>query len=318
LPEWLIERGIGETRAALVDDGAIVEARIGLEGATPAGTVLAARLTVTGESWRNAVATASDGTEYLLPSAPATVTEGTALNIEVIREAIPGSEPWKRPLARATSEPPSAARSLGGREIAFTSPGRNELDEAGWDDLIEQARTGLVEFGGGALRIALTRAMALIDVDGGLAPAELAVAGAAQAARAIRRLDIGGSIGIDLPTVAGKASRQAAAAAIDEHLPQPFERTAVNGFGLMQIIRRRDRPSLIEQVRFDPVATDAALLLRHAERAVGTGPLALTARDGVIDHIAAHPAWIDALQNRTGRTVRLVADPAVKGAGHAQ
>ena len=33
-PEWLIERGIGETRAVLVDNGEIVEARIELDGAT--------------------------------------------------------------------------------------------------------------------------------------------------------------------------------------------------------------------------------------------------------------------------------------------
>jgi len=71
-------------------------------------------------------------------------------------------------------------------------------------------------------------------------------------------------------------------------------------------------------VCLDPVATDAALLLRQAERSQGTGALTLTARAGVIDHIAAHPAWVDALQNRTGRPVRLVADAAKKGAGHAQ
>jgi hypothetical protein len=33
LPEWLVERGIGETRAALVADGEIVEARVELDGA---------------------------------------------------------------------------------------------------------------------------------------------------------------------------------------------------------------------------------------------------------------------------------------------
>ena len=43
LPEWLIERGIGETRAALVEDGRIVEARILRDGVVPAGTVLEAR-----------------------------------------------------------------------------------------------------------------------------------------------------------------------------------------------------------------------------------------------------------------------------------
>ena len=72
------------------------------------------------------------------------------------------------------------------------------------------------------------------------------------------------------------------------------------------------------RVGLDPVATDAALLLRRAERAVGTGVLTLTARARVIDHIAAHAHWTETLQNRTGRAVRLVTDPAVKGAGHAQ
>ena len=105
------------------------------------------------------------------------------------------------------------------------------------NDLLDEARTGVVTFAGGELRISPTPAMTLIDVDGYLEPDELAVLGAAEAARAIRRLDIGGSIGIDLPTASGKAARQAAAAAIDGALPRPFERTAVNGFGFVQIVR---------------------------------------------------------------------------------
>ena len=61
-PEWLIERGIGETRAALVESGRIIEARILRDGVIPAGTVLSARLKTVG---RNAVAVV-DGQEYLL------------------------------------------------------------------------------------------------------------------------------------------------------------------------------------------------------------------------------------------------------------
>src|SRR4051794_31323920 len=57
LPEWLVERGIGETRAVLIENGEIVEARIQLEGVCPAGSVIAARLTSVGTEWRNAVAT---------------------------------------------------------------------------------------------------------------------------------------------------------------------------------------------------------------------------------------------------------------------
>lgn len=316
MAEWLIERGIGEARAALVEDSAIVEARIELDGVTPAGTVLTARLIGVGQAGRNAVAKDADGTEYLLPKAPGGVTEGAPLNIEVLREAIPGSEPWKRPLARATDGPPSPAPPLSGREIAFPSPGRNELGEAGWDDLIEQARTGIVKFAGGTLRISTTPAMTLIDVDGLLLPAELAVAGAAEAARTIRRLGIGGSIGIDLPTVAGKAPRQAAAAAIDAALPQPFERTAVNGFGFVQIVRPRTRPSLLE-IWSDRAVAEARALLRRA--ASGSGPRRLAAHPTVIAVLERNPDWLDALARQVGGAVSLRVDPSLPiSAGHAE
>jgi ribonuclease G len=321
LAEWLIERGIGETRAALVEGGAIVEARIALDGVTPAGAVLPARLFDAGQSGRNAVARDDGGTEYLLPKGPNGTTEGGALNIEILREAIPGAEPWKRPLARATGKRPSPvlplSERLGGptHELAFPSPGRDALSEAGWDDLLEQARTGVVEFAGGTLRISPTPAMTLIDIDGGLAPAELAVAGAAQAARSIRRLGIGGSIGIDLPTVAGRAPRQAAATAIDEHLPQPFERTAVNGFGFVQIVRPRTRPSLLE-IWSD--AAEARALLRRAALS-GSGPRRLVAHPRVIVVLDQNAAWLDALARQVGGSVSLRPDPSLPiSAGHAE
>jgi len=316
LAEWVIERGIGETRAALVEGGSIVEARIDLDGVTSAGAVLAARLVEVGQSGRNAIARDAAGIEYLLPKAPNGVTEGAALNVEILREAIPGNEPWKRPLAHATDEPPSPAPPLSGREIAFPSPGRNELDEAGWDDVIEQARTGIVEFDGGTLRLSPTPAMTLIDVDGALSPAELAAVGAAEAARAIRRLGIGGSIGIDLPTVAGKPPRQAAAAAIDEHLPQPFERTAVNGFGFVQIVRPRIRPSLLE-IWSDRAAAESRALLRRA--ASGSGPRRLVAHPRVVAVLEQNPPWIDALARQIGGAVTLRSDPSLAiSAGHAE
>ena len=316
MAEWIIERGVGEIRAALIEDGAIVEARIELDGVIPAGTVLAAKLIDVGQAGRNAVARDDQGREYLLPKAAAGVTHGLPLNIEILREAIPGSEPWKRPLARATEASPSSAPPLKAREIVFPSPGRNEIDEAGWDDVIEQARSGIVEFAGGSLRISATPAMTLIDVDGMLSPAELAVAGAAEAARAIRRLGIGGSIGIDLPTTAGKAPRQAAAAAIDANLPQPFERTAVNGFGFVQIVRPRIRPSLFE-IWSDRAGAETRALLRRA--VTGSGSRRLVAHPAVIATLEKNPQWLDALAGQVGGAVSLRSDPALPiSAGHAE
>jgi hypothetical protein len=311
LPEWLVEQGIGETRAVLVEGREIVEARVELEGAAPAGTVLRAQLISLGQSGRNAVARDEHGTEYLLPRSPAGVTQGAPVTIEVRRETIPGAEPWKRPLAKVTQEPllslPSLAERLSARLLAFPPAGADELGASGWADLVEQASGGTVEFRGGALAIESTRAMTLIDVDGWLEPGELAVAGAAAAARAIRRLDIGGSIGIDLPTVAGKEARQAAAAALDAHLPQPFERTAVNGFGFIQIVRPRTRPSLIE-IWSERASAEARSLLRRAA-VDGPGARRLVGHPQVIAVLEARPHWLDALARQIGGLVSLRSEP---------
>jgi hypothetical protein len=259
LPEWLIERGIGETRAILVEHGEIVEARIQLEGVMPAGSTIAARLASVGANGRNAIATDEHGNEYLLPRGAPAVTEGAQLNIEVAREAIPGPEPWKRPLAKMTHEAVGAAPTLQGDELPLPAPA-DRFGAAGWNDVQEEARSGTTRFSGGELRIYTTPAMTLIDVDGGLAPEELAVRGAAEAAKAIRRLDIGGSIGVDLPTSGSKAARQKAGETIDQHLPQPFERTSVNGFGFVQIVRpSRLAPSCGGQ-RSSPLVPRASLL----------------------------------------------------------
>ena len=111
----------------------------------------------------------------------------------------------------------------------FPSPPRtSSLDAAGWNDLLEEARGGIVRFAGGELRISPTPAMTLIDVDGHLPPDELAVVGASAAARAIRRLDIGGSIGVDLPdrrrqggaASRGRRNRRHAASAVRAHRGQ--------------------------------------------------------------------------------------------------
>jgi hypothetical protein len=309
LPEWWIERGIGETRAVLVDDGAIVEARVDLEGAVPAGTVLEAHLKQTA---RPAIAVA-DGVEYLLSNGAPGVTEGATLNIEVTRAAIPGAEPWKRPLARASEEQPHEAPQLTGRELTFPAP-RDPI--AGWNDLIDEARTGIIQFAGGELRISATPAMTLIDVDGFLPPEELAVLGAGEAARAIPRLDIGGSIGIDRPTAGSKAARQAAAAAIDAGLCQPFERTAVNGFGFIQIVRPRRRASLIELAQ-DRATFEARTLLRRAAFEPA-GAKTLVANPAVIAALETQPRWIDALSRQVGGAIGLRADPNLPmSAGHA-
>lgn len=307
MPEWLIENGIAETRAALVDDGRIIEARIELEGTIPAGSVLEARLTSIGQDGRNAIARDAGGTEYLLPQGASREAEGSRLNIEVTREAIVGSESWKRPIGRVTlSEPvllPPLEQRLDGRVLVF--PGsRDELSEAGWNDLVEQAASGSIPFQGGQLQLFSTPAMTLIDVDCLSPSGELMVAGAHEAAQAILRLDIGGNIGVDLPTVREKSARMAAVERVDAVFAGTrFERTAINGFGFLQIVRPRSRASFLELAQ-DRAAFEARALLRRAALEP-PGPKRLVAHPAVIELLKGRTRWIEQLARQLGGTVEL-------------
>ena len=273
MPEWIIENGIGETRAALIDNGEIVEARVRRDGVISAGAVLEGRLATVAPR----ITVEAGGEQFLLPRGASGISEGRALRIEVVREALGGAEPWKRGLARLTEEPVREAPPLvDGRE--------GRID--GWDELLEEARSGLVRFDGGELRIEPTAAMTMIDVDGWLVPDRLGQMAAWAAALAIRRLDIGGPIGIDFPTLRDKADRKAVDEVLEQYLPKPFEKTAMNGFGFIQIVRPRARASLIE-LAADRAAFEARALLRRAGSEIGA------------IRLAAHPAITRLVEART-------------------
>jgi hypothetical protein len=308
LPEWLIERGIGETRFARIMDGRIVEARILVDGIVPAGTELMGRLKRSGLQLVADV----DGQEYLLPEGAHGVTDGGKLRIEVTREIIPGREFWKRPLGKLIHGAAGVVDRVTGREISFPSD-RNALNDSGWDDVIDEARSGIVSFEGGELRIFPTPAMTLIDVDGTLPPRELAARAAYAAARAILRLGIGGSIGIDFPTIHGKEARTQIGSAIEELLPRPFERTSLNGFGFMQIVRPRRHASVIE-LALDSAAFEARALLRRVAFEPA-GAKRLVAHPAVIASIAKKPEWIEQLARQVGGAVELRAEASLPMSG---
>jgi hypothetical protein len=308
LPEWLVERGIGETRAALVEGDEIIEARVLLDGMLPAGTSLRAGLKRTG---RPAIAHVGD-IEFLLPDGAPGFTEGQALTIEVIREQIPGAEPWKRPLARVTEGQWRTGELPVGQALPLPAAD-DRLERAGWSDLVEEARSGILRFEQGELRVSPTPAMTLIDVDGTLPPAELARAGAEASVRAIVRHGVGGSIGIDLPTISGKAERKSVDDSIDALLPKPFERTAMNGFGFVQIVRPRRHASLFELAQDRPAFEARALLRRAAFEPAG--PKRIVAHPAVIALLEGRPAWIEALARQVGGSIELRADAALPMSG---
>ena len=320
--EILFEHGIGEDRAALIEDGRITELHIerasaGNANAPRAGDVWDARLTSILVPGRRGIV-ALDDQEALIEPLPKGVTEGGRLRVAVTRESIPEPGRPRLPKVSALPDPPaglgrvSAGPSLLERLRQSPHPlhqlpthGPDRLEAAGWSEMIEEAATGHVAFSGGLLTISLTPAMTVIDVDGAGPPTELALAGARAAASAIRRLDVTGSIGIDLPTLTDKAARQAVGDAVDAILPRPFERTAMNGFGFLQIVRRRVRPSIPELIQGAPVETAALALLRRAEREPGIGQRTITAHPAVTAWLAQNPPLTDELARRIGAAVRL-------------
>ena len=299
MAEWLYEAGIGEARAALVEDGVILKARIELEGLR-LGTVVEGRL-------RAAKKVELAEGEVLLDAVPRGVTEGARLTVEIIREAIPEPGRVKLPKAIATDKAPAPGPDLLARITATGIPVRtphpheaDALEAAGWSEILEEAVTGEIAFPGGMLLMFVTPAMTLFDVDGGGTPEALALAAAPAVAAAILRHGIGGSIGIDFPTLANRDARMRVAEAVDAGLPQPFERTAVNGFGFLQIVRRRPRASLPELLRADPAGAAARAALRRIERLPPPLPASHMMPAGVLRVIDAKPDWTDELARRMG------------------
>ena len=299
MPEWVIEEGIGETRAALIDNDEIIEARVRRDGVTPAGTTLEAKLVAVAPR----VTVETNGERFLLPRGVTGVSEGGRLFVEVTREALGGSEPWKRGLARRTDEEPREAPA-----IADGKPGRIQ----GWEEVLEEARSGIVRFDGGELRIEPTAAMTMIDVDGWLVPDKLGQMAAWAAARAIRRLDIGGSIGVDFPTLKDKAARAQVDSILDHYLEKPFERTAMNGFGFVQVVRPRRRASLVE-LAANRSAFEARALLRRAETEMGA--TRLVAHPTLIAVFQGKAGWIEQLSRRVGGAVTLRSEPSLAMSG---
>jgi hypothetical protein len=305
LPDWLVERGIGEERFVRIVDGEITDARIHLENAPRVGTPRQVRILKVRPQ-----AIATDGTrEFLLPAGAGRLPEGATATIEVTREPIPGPEPWKRPLGRVIEEGSLGIPVLDADLLPFPSPA-DPLEQAGWSDLLEEARSGVIAFTGGSLRVFVTPAMTLIDVDGAGRAQDVALAAAKAVASAVRRHCIGGSIGVDFPTLSGKDARNAVAELIDAGLGKPFERTAVNGFGFLQIVRPRRHPSLFE-LAADRAAFEARALLRRAAREVGAVRLACHPAVAA----ALRPDWIEQLGRQVGGSVGLRADASIAISG---
>ncbi|RQW45628.1 ribonuclease [Novosphingobium sp. LASN5T] len=311
MAEWLHEAGIGEERAILVERGEIIAARVDWGEMLRPGFIGPAQVIVKHKGARRGIARFADGGEALVDGLDPAVTEGATVLLRITRAAIAEKGRTKLPQARAAAADaaPSPAPSLLEDLRAGPLPVRSvpvtdrTFDEAGWHELLEQAQGGEIAFAGGSLLVSPTPAMTLIDIDGTLPPPMLARAAVPAIAAALARLDIGGSIGIDFPTLADRRDRLAVDAALAEALAGwKGERTAMNGFGFVQLVARLERPSLVARFARHPAGAALRTLLRQAERVPDPGVLLLTAAPALRRAVPAE--WEAELVRRTGRCVR--------------
>ena len=88
MAEWLIEEGIGETRALLIEGEHVRAARLVWPGEVAAGTRTDGKLTAKLKGTRRGVALLADGTEALVDHLPPHVTEGQSLDLVITRAPI--------------------------------------------------------------------------------------------------------------------------------------------------------------------------------------------------------------------------------------
>jgi len=297
LVEWLVEAGIGETRALLVDRGEVLAARLDWPGRLAAGLVEDAILIARAAGSRRGTARFANGEEALVDQLPVDAQEGAPIRLKVTRSALAEAGRLKRAQARPTGDAPCPAPSPPGKIIPCFPAGL-------WEEVWGEAWDGSVDFAGGTLTISPTPAMTVIDIDGDLPARSLALAAVAPLAAGIRRLDLAGSIAIDFPTLADKADRQAVDTALAAALQGwPHERTAMNGFGLVHLVARLERPSLLHRLAMNRNRAAALMLLRRAEQVRDPGSQLLLTAHPDVRH-AVIPEWETELARRAGRAIR--------------
>jgi hypothetical protein len=248
----------------------------------------------------------------------------------VTRAAIAEKGRTKLPMARPAGPAeqacpaPTLAQTLTqtGHPVRLLPVTDRSLDEAGWDEVMEEAMSGQIAFARGGLCISPTPAMTLIDVDG---PRPRPRAGGGPGHRRRHR-----------PTRHRRLDRHRLSHPCRKARPAGGRHRAGRGAGRSArnhrlalgthgderlwlrpaclAARTPQPPALFARA---PLAAAARQLLRRAERVSGPGALLLTCHPAL--RRAVRPEWEALLARRTGRALHWQLDEALAPtAGFAQ
>jgi Ribonuclease G/E len=325
---WLIDAGVGETRAGLLEGEQIVELVVrratDLGRRAELGAVHRARILRVEQRLRGAfldLGIEGPAAFLRLEAAAVPPVEGTLATVRVVREAGGG----KGPVVRRLPDPPVAGpegprlEAPGLDALALNAAQRLDPEaRARLDEAFEEA--GEIEVrlpGGGRIAIEPTAALTAVDVDAsdrqGSGDAErfaleLNLAAAAAAFRQLRLRSLGGLAAIDFVAMRAPRSRarlNAALAALARADVGQTRAAPLSEFGLAEIMRRQTRQPLHERMA-GPARVEAAAwaALRAIEReaAHARGRRVVAGVCPEVDRFLRAVAfdWRAALSNRIG------------------
>jgi len=313
----------GERRAAVVENGNIVEIHIQRDALWALGECGIGRIDRKTPS--GAYVVADDGSTLLLRS-KINQPDGARVFFEVTREAIaePGRIKPPEILLRDSAHDPLIGKdALWDARVA--SLGQSAVS-ASIADGFDVAIAGQSQLGDVSLSFQRTKAGLVFDIDGIGDAFAINLVAATEVARLLRLFQVGAMVLIDFVSMESKAQRTQIAEDFDAASladPRPFERTAINGYGMMQVVRARPRPSILDQLFGTRIAalsdeTQAYWLLRAVDQSKGFGTRTVTAQPEVATLLQSErwAAWRAAAVRLAGADMQVVADEKAAGYGH--
>lgn len=325
--DLIIETGPGESRAGIFKNSALVELYLERHAETDFWVDYAYTARIVTKKAGFAIVSL-DGAEAILRPVPAE-PEGAGIVVQITRLAIP--EPCHMKLMHVKRAGDTAQYRTGheawgqASDIAHHKRADPHHGEQ-FQEALDLALTGSLAFPGGSISWERTRAGLVFDVDSDGAAHEVNLQAAEQIARLLRLFQVGGVALVDFINAEGKTARTQVASAFDiasRADPRAFERTAINGFGLMQVVRPKPYPSVLDMLLGTrrASASDETLviqLLRAARKAEGAGARHLITRPALAAELAK-PKWqehIAKLATDVGAPLVVVSDPAASGYGY--
>ena len=323
LPEIWRDDAPGERRAARVENGNIVEIHMQRDALWALGETGAGRIDRKTPS--GAYVITDDNSELLLRS-KISDPEGMRLTFEVTREAIaePGRvKPAEIALRDSGCAQPSQKDALwDARLTAFAQP----VISASIAEAFDIALSGQSKCGDVTISFQRTKAGLVLDVDGIGNAFDINRVAATEVARLLRLYQVGAMVMIDFVSMESKAQRMQIAEIFDAASVvdgRPFERTAINGYGMMQVVRARPRPSVLDHLFGTRIAalsdeTQAYWLLRAVAQSSGFGARTVTTGPEVATLLQSDgwAAWRAQAVRLAGADMLVVADEKAAGYGH--